>query len=190
MSNKLMGTVHQYQDLIDIFEQCFFSTYNTKLVKGDNEPIYLPANDCSQYHQIIFAHGYFSSALHEVAHWCLAGEARRKLEDFGYWYLPDGRNKEQQEAFQQVEIKPQAIEWAFCIASGKKFTVSIDNLQGETTDTSAFTLAVYHQVEHYLQHGFPQRAQQFIEALATFYQVSLPLTFERFILDKELFPYV
>jgi len=181
---------HHYQDLIDLFEQTFFQNFNTRLIKGEGEPIYLPMSEQCNYHQIVFAHGYFSSALHEIAHWCLAGEARRQLEDFGYWYLPDGRNEEQQKAFEQVEIKPQAIEWAFCIAANKKFNVSADNLNGAEADTVGFKLKVHQQVAQYLAHGFPDRAQQFIEALAKHYHVSLPFTIEHFVLDKDLFEHV
>jgi elongation factor P hydroxylase len=85
-----------YQDLIHLFNQTFAESENTHLVKGQSEPIYLPANDQVNYHRIIFAHGFFASALHEIAHWCVAGQARRLLEDYGYWYCPDGRNMQQQ----------------------------------------------------------------------------------------------
>ncbi|MEQ5205024.1 elongation factor P hydroxylase, partial [Providencia rettgeri] len=71
-------TQHHYQQLIDIFEQCFGEEYNTKLVKGDDEPVYLPADDTTPYNQIVFAHGFFTSALHEISHWCIAGEKRRQ----------------------------------------------------------------------------------------------------------------
>ncbi|WP_286233097.1 elongation factor P hydroxylase [Thalassotalea sediminis] len=178
---------HNYQDLIAIFEHTFFERYNTRLVKGGNEPIYLPADDSLNYHRIIFAHGYFTSALHEVAHWCIAGRQRRLLEDFGYWYHPDGRTKCEQKQFESVEVKPQAIEWAFCIAAGIRFNVSTDNLNGEEPDTVAFRLAVYQQVKAYLSVGFPKRAQQFIQALAQFYHHPLPLSLEHFELDSELY---
>ena len=181
---------HNYQDLITLFEYTFFSQYQTVLVKGDDEPIYLPANEHCSHHQIIFAHGYFSSALHEIAHWCLAGDARRLLEDFGYWYLPDGRNESQQAQFEQVEIKPQAIEWAFCLAANKSFNVSVDNLNGSEANTTAFRLKVFQQVKHYLASGFPPRAKLFINALAQHYQVSLPLTVAQFELDPELYQHV
>ncbi|WP_206484502.1 elongation factor P hydroxylase [Thalassotalea sp. G2M2-11] len=177
---------HNYQDLIGLFEQTFYANYRTKLIKGDDEPIYLPANEQCPYHQIVFAHGYFSSALHEIAHWCIAGAERRLQEDFGYWYIPDGRTAEQQQTFEQVEIKPQAIEWAFCQAAKKKFYVSADNLHGAQADTTSFKHHVYQQVKQYLQTGFPPRAQMFIEALARFYHVELPLTIEQFQLDKDL----
>ena len=100
--------------------------------------MYSPADVCCSYHQIIFAHGYYSSALHEISHWCQAGKNRRLLEDFGYWYMPDGRNEKQQKCFEQVEIKPQAIEWAFCLAANKSFTVSADNLNGFQADVNSF----------------------------------------------------
>lgn len=177
---------HDYHDLISLFEQCFFQAFNTKLVKGGDEPLYSPANEQYAYHQIIFAHGYYASALHEISHWCMAGKARRLLEDFGYWYMPDGRNAQQQATFEQVEIKPQAIEWAFCIASGKKFNVSADNLNGATPDATAFKANVYQQVQQYLNDGFPPRAQQFIEELAHFYQVALPLNINQFSVDGVL----
>lgn len=181
---------HKYQDLIDLFEQTFFIDFNTKLIKGNDEPIYLPASESCDFHQVVFAHGYFSSALHEIAHWCIAGEERRKLEDFGYWYLPDGRSEEQQINFEQVEIKPQAIEWAFSVAARLKFNVSADNLNGVGSDTVAFKGKVHQQVLDYLATGFPVRAQQFIHALAEFYQSPMPQTASLFELDKELYAHV
>lgn len=171
---------HQYQDLIQLFHHTFFDEYNTRLVKGGNEPIYLPAGEQCPYHQIIFAHGFYASAFHEIAHWCHAGEARRLLEDFGYWYIPDGRDKDQQMIFEQVEIIPQAIEWAFNVAAQKEFQVSSDNLEGYQADTEGFKLKVLAQVQHFLTHGFPKRANQFIETLAHFYNTPLPLTIEYF----------
>ena len=175
---------HYTQDLITLFERTFYHDYNTRLVKGDDEPLYLPAHSDCQYHQIIFAHGYYASALHEISHWCQAGKARRLLEDFGYWYEPDGRNEAQQKQFEQVEVIPQAIEWAFNVAAQKKFNVSADNLNGFQTDTASFKNKVLQQVATFVIEGFPTRAWQFIEVLAHFYQTPLPLTLEQFT-DKD-----
>lgn len=172
---------HHYRDLVQLFDATFYARYNTRLVKGEDEPVYLPANDACNFNQIVFAHGYYASALHEIAHWCLAGAERRLLEDFGYWYVPDGRDQRQQQAFEKVEIKPQAIEWAFCVATGKAFDVSTDNLSGEgKTDRVAFKAKVYQQVLSYLEGGFPLDAETFIAALAKYYQTPWPLTPERF----------
>lgn len=176
--------MHQYQDLITIFDDCFASTYNTRLVKGDDEPVYLPAEGDRSYNAIFFAHGFFSSALHECSHWLIAGEERRKLIDFGYWYMPDGRTAEQQALFQQVEVKPQAMEWILSMATGHKFRVSIDNLNGAESDTVAFKRAIYLQVMEYCQKGLPQRAHQFRTALSAFYKQPSHLKFEMFALDE------
>ena len=159
-----------YKDLIKLFDQLFLDATNTQLVKGDEEPIYLPKDEKNSTHRIVFAHGFFASALHEIAHWCLAGAKRRELVDYGYWYAPDGRDEQQQKAFEQVEVKPQAIEWAFSLACGKPFDVSIDNLSGVETDRLAFKENVFDQLTTYVEIGFPERAEQFIETLRRFYK--------------------
>jgi elongation factor P hydroxylase len=161
--------LHSHQDLSALFNAAFTQTENTVLVKGDDEPIYIPAKNVAQNHQIVFAHGYFASALHEIAHWCIAGKQRRLLEDYGYWYSPDGREVEQQIEFEKVEVKPQAIEWAFSCASGKPFSVSTDNLNGTPVNVHDFHVAVKKQVLLYLESGFPSRASQFIDVLHKFY---------------------
>ncbi len=162
---------HHYQDLITLFNQCFELEYNTKLVKGEDEPIYQPADETRPYHAIYFAHGFFSSALHECAHWLIAGPARRQQIDFGYWYEPDGRTAEQQMLFQQLEVKPQAIECMLSMAAGYRFQVSVDNLHGQEVDTEGFKAAVQKQVNHYTEHGLPKRAAQFRKALSDFYLI-------------------
>ncbi|TRX57284.1 elongation factor P hydroxylase [Thalassomonas sp. M1454] len=171
---------HKYQDLIHIFAEQFAESENTLLVKGDDEPIYLPANEQHKQHRIIFAHGFYASALHEISHWCIAGKERRLLEDFGYWYEPDGRDEKRQAQFEAVEIKPQAIEWAFCLASKFKFNVSADNLNGCEVDRYGFQKKVQQQALNYLEQGFPKRAQQFIDALIAFYQPGFVLAADSF----------
>ncbi len=175
---------HCYTDLIENFDQCFAADFNTRLVRGGDEPIYLPANEERDSNEIHFAHGYFSSALHEIAHWLIAGEARRRLEDFGYWYTPDGRTAEQQRLFEQVEIKPQAIEWILSVAAGYRFFISADNLNGEPTDNREFKRNVYQQVECYALKGLPDRAERFRCALAKFYNTSNKIELDCFDLDK------
>lgn len=161
--------MHQYQDLIHLFNQCFAEIENTRLVKGNDEPVYLPANENVRFHQVVFAHGYYASALHEIAHWCIAGAARRQLEDYGYWYCPDGRNAQQQAQFEQAETKPQAIEWAFSDAAGFDFRISTDNLNGVETDRYRFEQNVRRQYQQFQTEGFPVRAARFIAVLEQFY---------------------
>lgn len=172
--------MHFYQDLITIFQGCFLAKYNTILVKGLDEPIYLPADENRPHNELHFAHGFFSSALHESSHWFIAGRERRKLVDFGYWYVPDGRTGEQQELFQKVEVKPQAIEWILSKAANYRFHISIDNLNGEASETDAFKNAVYEQVKAYCQQGLPARANTFFLALCRFYGTSSELNLAAF----------
>ena len=95
--------------------------------------------------------------------------------------MPDGRDQNQQQAFEQVEIKPQAIEWALCVATGKDFDVSTDNLLGDgETDRFAFKAKVFQQVLAYLESGFPVDAEIFIAVLAKYYQRPWPLTASHF----------
>lgn len=176
--------MHRYQDLVTIFNDCFFATHNTQLVKGTDEPLYLPANETRPHNTLIFAHGFFASALHESAHWLIAGTSRRQLEDFGYWYVPDGRSSEQQELFQSVEVKPQAMEWILSKACDFRFRVSIDNLNGTEADTSAFKQAVYAQVAAYCEKGLPKRAETFRLALCRFYGTKTQIQVNDFCLDS------
>ena len=144
----------------------WFSHLNVNLVKGDFEPEYFPAIDSTPA-RIQFAHGFFNSALHEISHWSIAGDQRRLLPDLGYWYAPDGRTAEQQALFEQVEIKPQAIEWLFATAFGRKFRVSLDNLTGEGGDGNRFKDHVFAQVQAYFsgQAQLPRDAKHFIDCI-------------------------
>lgn len=175
---------HDVDELITLFANCFLSSHNTILVRGDDEPIYLPKDDNSPFHRIVFAHGFFASALHEISHWLIAGDKRRELVDFGYWYEPDGRTKEQQALFQVVEIKPQALEWILSKACMFPFRVSNDNLNGQTADTALFKQNIYNQVMMYCQNGLPERAAHLRKALCHFYGTDLSLKSEDFTLDE------
>ncbi|WP_159567123.1 elongation factor P hydroxylase [Budvicia diplopodorum] len=175
-----MTIQHNPQDLIDLFERTFGADYQTKLVNEGDEPIYLPADETTPYSRIIFAHGYYASAFHEISHWCIAGAERRKLVDFGYWYCPDGRSAEKQAEFEVVEIKPQAFDWLFSVASGFPFSVSCDNLNSDIElDRVAFQRKVHAQVMDYLAHGIPERPARFIQALQNFYHTK-PLSADDF----------
>ena len=162
---KLNTETEQVDWLILHFNH-WFSHLNVNLVKGDFEPEYFPAT-ATQPARIQFAHGFFNSALHEISHWSIAGEQRRLLPDLGYWYAPDGRTQEQQALFEQVAIKPQAIEWLFAQAFGRKFRVSLDNLTGEGGDGRTFKDNVFAQVQRYFngEAKLPRDAKRFIECI-------------------------
>ena len=154
--------------IVGVFDRCFAApaALNTRLCGGAAEPFYRPAGVEYSYHRIEFTLDYPASALHEAAHWCVAGAHRRQLPDYGYWYAPDGRTKEQQLLFEQVEVKPQALEWIFARACGMKFRVSADNLQSGLGPSSAFKEAVWQQVQTYCRDGVNPRTALFARALA------------------------
>lgn len=159
--------MHRSFDLIQLFEHCFFAEFHTRLEGGADEPLYLPADSFNPA-RIIFTRDYFASALHEVAHWCVAGANRRALPDYGYWYAPDGRTTAQQAQFEQVEIKPQALEWIFSVASGSRFRVSADNLNSGLGASSEFKEAIVSQARFYCRN-LPERPARFAAALGDFY---------------------
>lgn len=166
------------QDLITIFNQCFLSTENTELRGNASEPLYTPARN-GQPAIIDYRNDYFASALHEIAHWCIAGVERRQLEDYGYWYEPDGRTEHQQRLFETVEVKPQALEWIFSRCCQTPFFISADNLSTDTGASENFKVAVYQQVVVYLEKGLPTRAKDFATALSRFYRTGqLPVISE------------
>ncbi len=170
------------ESLISLFNGLFSETLNTELVKGDDEPIYLPADTDHPKHRIIFAHGFFASALHEISHWCVAGAQRRQQVDFGYWYKPDGRTAQEQAEFERVEVKPQALEWLLSEAAGHKFHFSADNLGSDIGASEQFKENVLSQVRGYLVDGIPERPAALIKALQRYYGTD-PLHPERFSLN-------
>jgi hypothetical protein len=185
LSDKLLKVTFLEQ----IFNHLFEFTENTILVSGGDEPIYLPQSETGSVNKIISTRDYFSSALHEISHWCLAGEQRRKLIDYGYWYEPDGRSEEQQRLFEQVEVKPQALEWLFTQAVGRKFSLSVDNInQPEVVASEEFKCQVAIQAQRYLVDGLPGRANLFLKALLRNYKPNAPLLdSEDFTLQKLIY---
>ncbi|MCB1043055.1 MAG: elongation factor P hydroxylase [Acidobacteria bacterium] len=151
--------------LISVFDGLFERRYRTVLRAGGDEPFYRAATQLSDRHVIFFRADTFSSALHEVAHWCIAGARRRQIDDYGYWYQPDGRTTKQQRVFEAVEVKPQALEWLFADACGHPFVLSADNLSGSIGCSPEFELAVRTQVARYRADGMPARAKLFAKEL-------------------------
>ena len=133
-------------------------TLHTRLVGGFSEPFYkAPSGNAPA--QVQFTLDYQRSALHELAHWSIAGDSRRLLDDYGYWYAPDGRTSRQQKQFFEVEVKPQALERHFCDALELPFDVSADNLDNTAIDgLDSFRNDVEQQYNHYAATGLPERA--------------------------------
>jgi hypothetical protein len=152
--------------LESIFDACFGDEFRTVLIGGGAEPLYLPSPDPGvSPHRVIYRADYAASALHEVAHWCLAGRRRRSLEDYGYWYRPDGRSPEEQAEFERVEARPQALEWIFSDACGLPFVLSADNLMGGMGASDRFDAEVRAWRDRFIDHGLPPRAARFRAAL-------------------------
>lgn len=177
LSNKaLLPYSPDVRLLESIFNKLFKHTEGTILCSGAEEPLYLPASDPGGFHTIFSTQDYFSSALHEISHWCIAGESRRKLVDYGYWYEPDGRTPEQQALFEQVEVKPQAMEWLFSKACGQIFRLSVDNIgQPEIKASNRFRENVHTQALNYLENGLPKNAELFLNSLLLYFQPENPM---------------
>ena len=62
--------------VMGLFNQEFAESDTTELIGGAAEPYYQPGSP----HGIYFRADYVRSALHEVAHWCVAGRRRRRGE--------------------------------------------------------------------------------------------------------------
>jgi elongation factor P hydroxylase len=170
-------------EFINLINQQYLKNYQTELIGGFAEPFYLPETG-GQKAQIQFTLDYFRSALHELAHWCVAGYARRQLPDYGYWYAPDGRSQQQQAVFFQCEVVPQAFEWALSLVCEIKFAVSVDNLNTETSGADRFAQAVHEKLEDYLANGFPLRLETLLRLIYQTQCVEHPQGLYGFLSEK------
>ena len=122
------------ETISDLFNSTFEKKYRVRLVGGATEPIYLPPTN-KKTGVIFFREDFVSSALHEVAHWCLAGRDRRKMVDFGYEYISPPRDEIAQKIFLQAETRVQGLERLFSEVSGVSFLASLDNLDCDEVTT-------------------------------------------------------
>jgi len=153
-------------DIVLTFNSLFATRYNTKLCGGAPEPLYKSASYENEPHEIRFRSNYASSALHEVAHWCIAGESRRLLDDYGYWYV-ENRAARQQKEFELLESKPQALEWILSVAADIEFRVSCDNFNEVALNLDNFREQIAREARYYVNNGLPARAALFADALAS-----------------------
>jgi len=199
---------HSSCDLEQIFSQCFLEDFATVLIGGWPEPYYLPRGwsldsletgdrvrielsrmDTERVSMLCYRSSFFASALHEVAHWCIAGESRRKQSDFGYWYVPECRDARQQNDFQRVEVRPQALELLFSIACDYPFRASYDNPDldngsfGTAKIQQEFTRQILKAGYAYVDEEIPARASHFMMALGEFYGISTDALYLRECID-------
>jgi elongation factor P hydroxylase len=110
----------------------FSAIFEDVIIKGGaDEPLYTAAREGTKA-RLDFRENYPRSLLHEIAHYCLAGERRRKIDDFGYWYSPCGRSREEQLRFEIAEARPQGLEKAMCEVVGIEFSPSLDDFSGNS----------------------------------------------------------
>ena len=161
MRHSSDASIHKSIHLIeDAFSTCFLEEFKTILEGGAKEPLYVPTEAGKGLNKLYYREDYLSSALHEVAHWCLAGDARRRRIDFGYWYVPEGRSVTQQAKFQSVEARPQALEWLFSLACNCGFQLSLDNHRDlSACDTGKFAFSVAQEARTFILKGLPPRAK-------------------------------
>jgi elongation factor P hydroxylase len=147
-----------------VFNRQFADSYRTVMVGGSVEPLYLPVRG-SEPALVAYTRDYPASALHEAAHWCLAGPSRRQRRDYGYWYVPGPRNAEQRRAFFAAELDVQALEAEFARVAGVKFVVSADDFDAPVRELEAFVRSVCER-SAVLRRQLPRRAAQMRAALA------------------------
>ncbi|WP_133504252.1 elongation factor P hydroxylase [Marinomonas balearica] len=165
------------RDVESVFHECFFNEFNTLLVGEAEEPFYR-ASVNGEPARIEYRYDYISSALHETAHWCVAGTQRRMQDDFGYWYEPDSRSLALQKVFEDVEVLPQSYECFFQWALGREFRVSSDNLALPDYDSTPFQHRVLDKV-YTLMSNIPERVQRFALALYDLRFPNTTLTFKQ-----------
>lgn len=146
------------------FNANFGRSHNVRLVGGAKEPLYLAAAG-HRPATIRYTRDYARSALHEIAHWCIAGAARCRQRDYGYWYLPPPRTAAAQQAFCAAEVAVQALEKCFSKACGVRFAVSLDNLDGGAELVTDFAEQVADRAQWLQSRNMPGRANRMVELL-------------------------
>lgn len=153
-------------EICAVFNSCFAAPdmQRTRMHRGGDEPLYIPAHAGQPQAQIIYARGLAQSCLHEAAHWLYASHDRRQLVDYGYWYVPDGRNDEEQALFEQHEIEVQAREYLLSLAASTQFRVSADNLRSPEPSAN-FCRAIALRVKSLCTGQRSQRLNKLFQAL-------------------------
>ena len=141
------------------------------MLGGAAEPLYVPAklsdaNQQSMPAQLYYREDYAASALHEAAHWCIAGASRRRLLDFGYTYLENPRTRQQQQFFYRLELKTQTLEMLFATQTDINFQVSADNLNACPVSFATQVSANQKCVANWVRNSADQRARKFLHALS------------------------
>ncbi len=170
-------------DIANCFNATFARSEHVVLVGGADAPFYMPV--APPHRSIIrYRENFAASALHEAAHWCRAGRARRSRQDFGYWYLPPPRDAEATLAFLDAEVPVQALESIFSVAVGLPFRVSLDDLELELSGSrQLFAERVEIRARQFRADGLPGRAARFESSLRSWKSARSHPGKERFVAD-------
>lgn len=180
MEARLTASEQLSSEILErIFNGHFLSSENTIIVGGASEPLYIPSRQVDTPHRIHYVGASFASALHEIAHWLIAGRERRKLTDYGYWYKPDGRNSQDQRLFEKVEANNQSLEWLLARACGMKFYASFDNLHNP--QSGAFLDLIALNLQRRLTKGLAGRSAKLVDTLSEHFHQTAP--YEKFCKD-------
>ena len=144
----------------------FMAVFPGLTIKGGAEEPFYAAPKVNVSAIVHFRSNYPRSLLHEVSHFCLAGDKRRNIDDFGYWYSPCGRTPEQQLRFEIAEARPQGLEWAMCEIVGIKFSPSLDDFSGRPPSEN-FLQHLYIAYEEMLKNP-PPTAQKALLGLTNY----------------------
>jgi elongation factor P hydroxylase len=158
-------------EIAGCFNRALGRPYRVRLIGGSPEPLYLPGQH--GWSVIRYTRDYAASALHELAHWCIAGKARRRKVDYGYWYAPPPRSAAAQKAFAAVELPVQALESVLARTCGLDFQVSVDDVEGGSAELAEhFSMAVAHRAAGLDRGKLPPRARRLIDALERFRELA------------------
>lgn len=151
-------------ELCSALTELLSNVFPDLIIKGGaEEPFYeAPKGDSKAI--LYYRSNYPRSLLHEICHYCLSGEKRRQLDDFGYWYFPCGRSADEQLQFEQVEARPQGLEKLMCEIIGITFIPSLDDFSGRPSSTDF--LKRLDDVYHEMKQTPSPTAKRVLDALA------------------------
>lgn len=166
-----MTNILSDDELCDALIKLFSKVFPDLIIQGGAEEPFYKAPTADAKAILYFRSNYPRSLLHEMSHYCLSGERRRQLDDFGYWYFPCGRTEEQQRLFEQVEARPQGLEKLMYEIIGIKFMPSIDDFSGRPSSNDFLTRLdeAYQQ----MKLSPPPTAKKVLDALAELGKVKL-----------------
>ena len=160
-----------HSDVARVFNLAFVD-YKVVMNGGHAEPLYVPGVRLAEIH---YTQDHAASALHEAAHWCTAGQRRRRLKDYGYFYSPPPRTQVDSVRFEAAEVEAQSMELLFSEAAGLRFQPSADDVNAPINGLDAFSHRILIRARERRRLGLPERAQKFVTALLNERQGNLGL---------------